>query len=73
MRDSLTEKQSDALIDAEDAINEARDFICLATLAGDGLKGEIGSAYVRVLSCASEALLNSLLSLRDAKGGGHAE
>jgi len=57
----------DDLINVDDGINEALDFIHLVSLAGEGVKGEIGSAFVRAAASASDALFRARLSLKDAR------
>lgn len=72
MRADISAQIPDLITDVEDRINEARDYIRIAGLAANGIKGEVGAALARVMEDAACALLHALSDLKMVKGVGHA-
>lgn len=62
---------SGSIIDVQDHIKAAIDYIHITSLAADGIGGEIGSAVGRAMIGASDALLSARIILANVVGGCH--
>lgn len=71
MRHNLSASAVRAIVDARDSLGEARDFLQIASLAADGVRGDVGGAFGRTVSAiwsavnAAETRLGHLMEGRD--------